>query len=296
MWICLAGLILILGCTPTNIVDLPTQIPARLTPSSLPATIQIVNDLNTSPPQPSSTSVLPTLPATLPIEKRETEVAILLSQQDDECKLPCWWGLIPGITSWTTTKQFLAYLNAKVAGYTLGKNVHYFTELSRPDSTYSLQVDFSVREDRVTGITITAMDSFDLVKFKNDWRQYQPLRVLQEYGTPSRIWIETAGLENNAVIGGLLFFFYDQLGFLITYQSGGQVTSNSYRFCPQIETAIYLFLQSPSDPTPLDGMAESLIDREFIYTIEQATGLSIEESYDQLLAEGCFETTKMIGP
>jgi hypothetical protein len=197
--------------------------------------------------------------------------------------------------AWVEVEQFLGYMNAPAFEYSSNQTVFYATQLGYPDISYSLSIEFLVKRDTVEGIIIRSLNNFDTKKFQEIWMHYQPSLLLQDYGPPSRMWLETAGVENNNLIGALLYLFYDQQGFLISYQIVGKASQDSYQFCPEIGSEINLFLQSPSNPAPVDILAGQ-IDRQYIDTIEQATGTTIEEIHKHIFETGCFETTKSLGP
>lgn len=248
-----------------------------------------------SPANATLETAPPILSATMISEDREAEIERLL-QPKENCRLPCWWGFIPGKVAWADVERFLMYMNAPALASRTNDGIHHEAELGRPENSYSLRADFLVYEDRVVAATIRSMDNFDLLKFQKDWDKYQPNQILKDYGVPSRVWIKISGIENNGVTGGLLWMFYDEQDFLIIYQTGATVMPGYYHYCPRIEGEISLFLQASDSVVPLDSVAKDLIFDEYIFPIEKAAGMTVKEFYSQILATGCFDTPKSIRP
>jgi hypothetical protein len=111
---------LLLGCVPTATSDQleatretreiasQTTIQSTRTPSPTkiwPATAEVLE-------KPVSTkTITPTSVPTLSVEQRKTMVSNNLLE-DTSCNLPCWWGIMPGTTTWQEAEeQFHRSLN-----------------------------------------------------------------------------------------------------------------------------------------------------------------------------------------
>ncbi|HCK64894.1 MAG TPA: hypothetical protein DHW49_01385 [Anaerolineae bacterium] len=271
-------------------------VPSTTTPQVYKFTPTPFSPVNTKLITPTLDSTPFQLIPTLTKEESRIEVEDLLTQTSD-CKLPCWWDIIPGLTLWGEVDSFLIKMNAPFLEFSETQTTHYASELGRPEIDYSLSMEIIVDKNLlVNNIVITSLDIFNLEKFQNIWKNYQPLQILKTYGIPSRIWLETGGIENNNLLGGMLFLFYDEKGFLITYPIIGEVNQEYYQFCPGIGTQINLFMRSLDSPATLNFLAKDLISPDYIDILEEATGKTIEEIYFHIIKTGCFETHKNIGP
>ena len=90
-----------------------TSISSEVTGIPLPSSTQISTPAYTlTPDVPSATfTAAPTwtLLATLPIEEAENAVAELFLNNRN-CQLPCWWGIVPGETTWREAHAMLSTL------------------------------------------------------------------------------------------------------------------------------------------------------------------------------------------
>ena len=50
---------------------------------------------------------VPRQPINTPVEKDKDKIALELLETNNDCELPCWWGIIPNKTRWTDAEVFL---------------------------------------------------------------------------------------------------------------------------------------------------------------------------------------------
>ncbi|HZU86984.1 MAG TPA: hypothetical protein VFF78_05845, partial [Anaerolineaceae bacterium] len=118
------------------------------------------------------------------------------------------------------------------------------------------------------------------------WNMYSPQNITETYGNPSRIGFHSDLLGKGPEFGYQLFYFYDDQGFMILYNGSGvkDETEKYLHACPVFtgDHGIYwidIIAQSSGDKTSLESRfeARNQVVWPNIFTIEQITGLSIDE-------------------
>jgi hypothetical protein len=264
-----------------------------------------------SPTQTATTvnipSLTPTISPTLTAEERQIAVRELL-KTNSGCLLPCWWGILPGKTSWAETEQFLVHLGVKVGSKPETDNGTIFHGTGGFDFTeihiYN-NVGFDEGKGVVETIYLEGDGSANTTDYQSIWAQYSPSQIMASYGKPSRVWVNSSSLKygNNGKSGYMIWIFYDNLGFMIRYE--GEVEYGSiYHICPKLEGGaiidIQLLLQAPDNPLPLERDDSFVqLNKASIQSIENAAGINIDKFY-KLFTEpggsGCFDTPRDIWP
>lgn len=286
------------GNTPTVRYTITSSpIPATPTPSPTPIT---------SEPAPSQTP-LPTLNATQRVETfRE------LLETNVGCRLPCWWGIIPGQSTWDEIQDQLSHLGWQDVARPLdsGATMHDthvsggfdikvedFYHTGQSGEIFNT-ISFIERTSMIERIHIESLGYLNPPVFNALWRGYMPREILRTYGEPDRVWLYTSPILIGDRHGYDLWLIYDQLGFILKYVGLLQISGESFRICisnsgEQI-TTLKLHLQSPEDATPLElmGNLTGFEDRG-ILSIEAATKLTKKEFYEMLTQSDesvCFDT------
>lgn len=273
---------------------------------------QVVNETSTNTPEESY--VVPTL--------TNDEKQKLISDwflDNANCSFPCWWGITPEITSWNDSNILLTNM-----GIIIGQKV----EISDTDSGYwlgGIQVStpygiidnhMSILVNNESGkVSLIRFDSdgySDPIAFQEQWVNFSPQMIIQKYGAPSRVWVESSSYSSTMsgegrIAGYRLWLFYDKTGFLIQYSGYGDLSEN-YHFCPRFDQgvdirSILLFIQSPNNKTPIEENAEKLDfiipDYPHVQTLEECAGITIEEFYSLFIEDpenACFDTPSSIWP
>lgn len=301
---------LVAGCTvsPSSTLRL-SPLASVTTPSPTATPITIPTHRPTL--SPTATRIpTPTLtPApTLSAEVREAYVEELL-MTNAGCKLPCWWGIVPGETTWVDAERFLAHIGVRIiSNADSSGNVFHETGGFDFKPGISTSIDFWEHKGVVESIQIQT-DSCLPENFKAVWTSYSPEQVISTYGQSSRVWVQTFAAPNELPYGDTmaydLWLFYDELGFVIRYE--GQARYEPvYRLCPTFEEGgnlglgLEMYLQSPANPRPLEELVgERMGIPESIHSIEEAAGLSVED-FCALFTRGegpiCLETPRDIWP
>lgn len=145
-------------------------------------------------------------------------------------------------------------------------------------------------------------------EFRELWGNYFPTQVIANYGLPSRVFFSAVQPHQPyESIYYALGLIYDHLGFMAVYRGkGAPEYGANYIFCPSytgygnLIDYFWIYIQSPDLLTPVEDLnPNSGGSLDSIRTLEEATGLSIEEFTNEYLDENntpCFETPVDIWP
>lgn len=316
----LAGLftlVLAAGCFAPDRPLEDTAVPVTQTVASTAAVPEITATV-ALPTRTASPTVVPptptiTPPPTLNPEQREEAVRDLL-QTNGSCALPCWWGITPGKTTWRETEDFLQNLGAVISVYPEESDpIFYetngldFIEEYIMNRVRFYEGDGVVKSIEVHGYGLTGNTDPD--DFEEVWSQFAPEEIIAEYGTPTRVWVESNSTVSEGRPGPTmpysLWIFYDHVGILVRY-SGKVPFQETYRMCPtfqpegDLQPFIDLYLRAEDHNIPLERLSDhQFISEESINSLEEAAGISLEEFaelYSQPVQVPCFETPREIWP
>jgi hypothetical protein len=231
------------------------------------------------------------------------------------CKLPCWWGIMPGQTAWAETKQFLIRLGARIGSSPQSDGSIYhgtggFDILGRDKNdnfvTIHNVLGFTEKNTIVEDIYLRSIGDSNPVGFQSALESYSPRNVMADYGAPTRVWMYTDSMDYGDRTGYSLWLAYDNLGFLIRYEGFVQQRDKPiYRICPRFDHGmdiqeIVIVLQSPDNPRHVEEMDPYYPHvMQYIHSLEDATGLTVEEFYQLFTQDkkpACFDTPKNIWP
>jgi hypothetical protein len=276
-----------------------------LSPSSSETLQPVVIETNTVVPTPFITPI-----PTLLTDEQEIYIKEFLEGNTD-CRLPCWWGITPGKTSWQESETLLRHLGAIIKQFQseAGGDRYGVRLLGLPELNLSFY-DNGIPNSKVDRIFVGGNEGGgqDQREFEVFWESYSPKEVMSKYGVPSRILLYTMGTLGNTdlgIHGYTLWIFYDLLGFMIRYD--GTISDlPTYHFCFELKEGvgdihrISLTLQHPDNPLPLER-DDSILgsDSSRSVPIQNATDISIEE-FHRLFTQNdktyCFDTPHDIWP
>ena len=241
----------LVGCQPSNNVFPPTSFPSAIIPTGTFTSIPSQTATNTAvptitvtaTPRPTSTITLTPVP-TIPKDKILAKLDQLYLYNNG-CKLPCWWGIEPGITTWSDARNYLMQFDAANSNeptsngastieenYThpLTKNPARFTHavfryFPSPgfNQPFGTQVHFEVQDGIVVAIKLASDIStrmFDLEK------------LYKGYGNPDRILVVPVDCAQGQHCWAGMFYMYDEKGFMS--QSGAyikEINSTAVSLC-----------------------------------------------------------------
>jgi hypothetical protein len=223
--------------------------------------------------------------------------AISLLSVDNNCELPCFGGLVPGISNVEDVEEFLAQFDfdgsqAQLRRFETGSyGLFLFFE-----SDGLLSIDLSLEEQRLS-LTHIGISS------PHAWLSQTPYDlplILDQMGTPDDIFV----LFGGPPLGFTLVLVYNDQGMLFRYQADYLNTElvdsgAPLSICFQSDVVnlrqIDVWLQSPNNDTLVEEYQPDLReDREIrpFWNIEQVANVSAEEVTNFFLenTQGCLPT------
>jgi len=259
--------------------------------SSNPAPTQTFLPKNT----PSTTPILVTpSPTTTPADA-EAKVIELLKNNGD-CRFPCFLGITPSQTKEQEAITFLHTFDSISPGIEI--------LIPRDDLTVSLSVTtqggYDATPEVIKWIDVDTTiyrklepkleKDYDTPYYSNIFRYYTLPNLLTTYGTPENIYIfldtgiEDMGLGIDLYI---LHLDYPKQGWVAHLEMPLLHKDGLFIGCPS-EAFTKLRLWSPNDPS-----RDFTLDSSSLFSIEEATGLSVEEFYKKFKdpsTNACLET------
>jgi len=159
-----------------------------------------------------------------------------LLENNAGCRLPCWWGITPGKTTWAEARSFLESF-ALYIGETGGVQV----PLPAPYSNATfMNHGYSIKNGIVEYIRIY---NYNLAP-----NYYLP-KFLENYGQPSEVWIQTFSQEEIGQWNFTYDLFYMDKGILIEYgvatSMEDAVVDGKLQNCLKYATSPFIYLWSP---------------------------------------------------
>lgn len=279
-------LIFLAACAPAN----SASITEPLAPSpSVPPTATATH----LPTETATPTTAPTItPSPLPTLGSEEAISFTqkLLEDNNGCEFPCWWGIVPGESTWEEAERFLSPFVLSIRK----------TDQTETERTYLILTHVSEKID--------SDGTFDFVIYLNDDKnativkqilipegyQSEIPAVLVNYGEPDQIWFWTNGpsIYNE----GFLILFYQVRGMMFTYS--GDVTlrgndSNEFYFevCSNIigKLGPQIKFWNPSESKDFYLIVDELVERlemlghSDIRQLEQISNLSVHEFYTAIV-------------
>jgi hypothetical protein len=207
-WLMAVGVVFLLaGCSNLAAPTVTLKaIATEVTPTQVTIAPSVTNTLL---PKPSLTS---THTVTQTFQPFSTELIA-------ECRLPCWWGITPGVTIWDQALDTLSHLK------------NNYKELSTTDIYISI--------DMLEGGYITLrrnksniIDDIDLSTSHSNGIEYYDL--LSEFGEPSNIYLFAYEHYQGDYPPATVILYYEGEGILATYEFNSKIdeTNNIITVCP----------------------------------------------------------------
>lgn len=282
-----------------TILPIAKQTFAHTTMTGTPVTTQTPTIIRTLFPSLTYTRTLTPVP-TLTIYQFRNQITKLLDNNAG-CKLPCWWGIEPGSTSWDEARRKFIELGATIGDITMidGSIFHWVGGPYWEWNNTFIGIGFHDRQGIVSAVELDAEGYYDRTFFHTLWNNYSPEKINSSYGPPTRVWVNLSGSETGTIYYWI-YVFYDDLGLLTAYKGQALVADENgtpmYKVCPMWQDSAWLpelktFLQSPESKTPLESLAS--IDLSSWKSIDEAAGITTEDFYNLLLpgnTPACFYT------
>ena len=276
----LVSFYIIVGCslikmTPTSTPSITEKVTTSSPFVSVPITVIPTEDF---PYQPSLTLT----PSLMPVQTHQfftpiptiapnkiDETLLKLQQSNNGCKLPCWWGISPGETTWDDAHRFLESLGANVLSLQPDNTLFGITI---NNSTERVGASISVDHQVVQSIAVNIHD--DLVD------------ILNIYGQPDEIWIFADAQSINQEAPYTIALYYGRIGFLATYD-GTAKKEEILKICPNkisgVQSVWYLW--NPKVNLTFEEAGKSALlfiekpsERPF-FRIEEVTNINVNNFF-----------------
>jgi hypothetical protein len=277
----------LVSCNARNISE-PISENQTSTPIFTPSPFQSETPISTSTlsftATPESTETLTPHP-TLSQSTSETEIKQLM-QNDIECKLPCFLGVIPAQTTVDELENIFNHFGLHRAT-TLGSPYTIFSFGQSEIPPYSR---FYIQHGMVQTIEIEIHQTNEF-----QWSLYYPAAMLTQFGTPSGVAFDFATITESGFTPSEVWysmtFVYDDLHLVIRYFMAEVKFGELVTVCPNKDTfrgAIILLgkpLEDTLSPTEKGTLGES-------------TSFTLEKFRDFLLLEpnACFDLKSSVVP
>jgi hypothetical protein len=220
-------------------------------------------------------------------EQIRTQILDLV-QNNGGCKLPCWWGITPERTSWEDAITLLKPLAFDVYTRSQKGSIYaadvYFHPVPELSSTY-ISSEFRIKDGIVQTILV---HDFELS------RTYQVANFLDNYGSPSEIWINTFSEDFDDRPPFSVAMFYPDDGMLVTYYTQGEILGSTIRACFQMSPTLRLW--NPNSAITFYEATEMFhwdVENAPFFPLTDVTEIDVEQLYELFRdpsSQPCLET------
>jgi hypothetical protein len=295
--------VFLVGCSSNQDALLTTTPNIVQTPSPFPTQIAIL-PTQTLTPTSTFTATYTPLPTWTPLSTIEPDKGLQTLYEwlegTEECRLPCWAGIIPGKTTWEGAKQLLestrGFLN--LSSYleqdcVFGKcnEIAWSLDLDPHGYVYSIFPENKIHTIVVETFTPEFLKHISLQK------------VLNNYGKPTIILFSTEpDLPNYDSLE--LILVYPERQFIIKYAKYAEITKEKVESCGKDSYIKLVILDNREQLKSLEIVA-NLVDgniydmdlwQKWHKSVEEAMGLTIDEFYETYSKENapCITTPTKI--
>jgi hypothetical protein len=257
------------GCISKNTSGEESVVSTTTIPSSTLLPTETSTPTPTKTLAPTATFIIPT--PTLSLTPLPTlsfyKTEYLLYEAGNKCDMPCWWGIIPGLSKWPKTKQFIESLDPSrsfsiekinpttfITKSTQSEMYKWYVWL--PNSDSSTAINLEVQNNLVTAIRVN-QDLFTL---------FLPVhKFLELSGKPDKVLVHISDYDKtNSIYDATLYLVYEQKHILASYVYWGTETTNAVNLCLQHLSPQDMYLWSSgvelnkdySNFKPLDEFSE----------------------------------------
>lgn len=291
--------ILLAGCgspgdsSPTH--DVNDELTDRST--FLPTTAKTTQPTIAITPTISSVVPIPTPYPILPAAEAREKVAELI-KAEDECRLPCWWGITPGVTTMAEVNQIVSPM-AYRTGYDVSEKYFSFSFVYEfIDNSGNIDYTGADYISYHDGIVVDIRPQVDGVE-----ERYALPKILADYGQPGEVWMWARTFlkdEWNVAFE----MFYPELGILVPYHVDVYLEENDQN--PNVQVCIYeparnstLILWWPDLNYTYYGAHYDTDLLQYYLPLEEAIGMDVATFYKTFIGQDdpvCIETPKDIWP
>ncbi len=304
--------IILAGCTTSTKETQPTPTEVtEATPTSVVGPPTLVPTLVAPPPTP-----VPTL-----MPKDAYALLTRLMRSNGGCRLPCWWGVVPGRSTALQAQTISAPLLGIAAYSGLSDTTEQRIGFRYPGDdlsillnlTYLVSPDHSlVNSIRVDTQALRKTDYgfgpvYGSAIFDSVLQPYTLAGMLSTFGPPPHVILslEIIKAEPTSPDFFYIWILYPEQGIIARYTGEATVLEGKVRGCPS-KTFVDLWLFSPGDRQAYEATFAELTDTRigippnvpYLKPIREATNLTTEDFYQtyKVSTDACFDTPWAIWP
>lgn len=223
-YICMTAYFLILAvtsCTEINLADQHTPTPFQAL-AQTPTNVSIIlPPIVTESPNPDLV-----LTSTLPSTESQV-VEITVYSENEECELPCYWGIVPGKTEWGNVRAFFLATGEIAGPYGKPESFEIWVSDS-PNGLYpsGMAPVITVENDVITMISTNSSwisADFDL----------SLSGILEKVGEPDEIWLRVVNETSDNQPYYNIVLFYSSRGILFHWEGNVKNVGKSIELCPK---------------------------------------------------------------
>lgn len=271
------------GCTPVR----PTIQPAVINVTK-PATPTEMVSLPSDTPSP--TIILTTFDTLEPAQVTETLQPLMKDPMN--CAVPCFWGIIPGKTSFDKARTFFSQLGfTPFEGINPNSGVYFYSISYDSDTGHDSSVTFHIKNNLVEDIKVTPNIPEPKDGSPREWIAYSPETLIKRYGSPSsvRFTVSSYGVAGSPQNIGINMIMYFDTPDLIVHYSGYNMTPET--FCPLTAPFDHVRLWMGHNPPDTPSFETISLEKATSLTMDQFTQLMIGDP-----KKACFSVKGEVSP
>lgn len=256
----------------------------------------IISACNAAPQAPSSLAPPQTPAPTELLFSTASEAPprsiVDLLKDNGGCKLPCWWGIFPGVTTWPAAERLISPLASHVEASEFGAppdTVIYSAEFPPPlEGAHGIAQMYYVRGNVVTLIWSAP----------GNVPEYSLASLVTLLGSPKEALLRTVPEPYQGLLPADLLLSYPDLGVVALYRAEARIEGDAILACDFQRPVLWLW--NPQEKILLSGIAHQFPagylppdELTFFRPIEQVTDQSTSQFASALRAgepEVCLET------
>jgi hypothetical protein len=220
-----------------------------------------------------------------------------LLENNAGCRLPCWWGITPGQTTWSEASQILEKVSLFMSEPKAADVFPIYLQVQLP-YPHTLQKYMEHSYYIENGI-VEYIDVFNYDLAPN----YSLPNLLKSYGQPDEIWVRTLPKAEWEIQHFIIDVFYEELGILAEYSSGDpmkEVRGNIQNCLVTEMDSPFFDLWSPETHELSFQEAKKFIDTRSLpepMPLLEATGMDVQTFYETFKnpeTDVCLETPKRL--
>ena len=222
-------LFMLSGCLSRSSVNETStkSVPSSTIAPPIVTSTAIFSPTSTATSEPTQTVTL-TPPVVLEPGQVEEYINRSLLEEPVECDVPCFWGILPGETTFGEAKNIFYRLRLDLIFVAARGNKEYYGVIYDTDDSPHIVADFTIQENIVKNISVF-ITSKPKVSSSREWIAYSPRTLIEKYGAPSKV--------NFVLDWGPESFFemdmhFDQYNLIVEYIVYGYMENSFPRVCP----------------------------------------------------------------